>query len=311
MRLFGLARAIMSGAALVTGLFLATTRADAAIVVRVDKSTQTMRVIVDGEQRHVWHVSTGRIGYNTPVGTYRPQRLERDWRSRKYNMAPMPNAIFFRGGYAIHGTNMVRRLGRTDSHGCIRLAPGNARTLFNMVAAQRGATRIVIEGTSPDPVMVASRRGNSRVAARTARPRTEQMSLAQPARAETGTVLAEPARVEGAGPAAQRRVAPSEPLQLTGASARQQRIIRASAHQPRIVRTDAYQQRASHTGARQQRHGDAGERQLRGTERRQAQLEARQPRQAYPAATRAAPQRPQAVQPQQQANPFASWFLFR
>lgn len=187
MRLFGLARAIMSGAALVAGLvgglFLATTRADAAIVVRVDKSTQTMRVIVDGEQRHVWHVSTGRIGYNTPVGTYRPQRLERDWRSRKYNMAPMPNAIFFRGGYAIHGTNMVRRLGRTDSHGCIRLAPGNARTLFNMVAAQRGATRIVIEGTSPDPVMVANRRGNGRVAARATRPRTEQMSLAQPARA--------------------------------------------------------------------------------------------------------------------------------
>ncbi|CEJ16151.1 hypothetical protein BN1110_06503 [bacterium YEK0313] len=311
MRLFGLARAIMSGAALVIGLALATVRADAAIVVRVDKSTQTMRVIVDGEQRHVWHVSTGRIGYNTPVGTYRPQRLERDWRSRKYNMAPMPHAIFFRGGYAIHGTNMVRRLGRTDSHGCIRLAPGNARTLFNMVAAQRGATRIVIEGTAqPDPVLVANRRGNSRVAARTARPRTEQMSLAQPGRAETRAALAEPARVDSARPAAQRRVAPSEPLQLTGASARQQRIIRASAHQPRIVRTDAYQQRASHTGVRQ-RHGDAGDRQLRGTERRQAQLETRQPRQAYPAASRAAAPRPQAVQPQQQANPFANWFLFR
>ena len=36
---------------------------------------------------------------------------------------PLLMAIFFRGGYAIHGTNMVGRLGRVDSHGCIRLAP--------------------------------------------------------------------------------------------------------------------------------------------------------------------------------------------
>lgn len=299
MRLFGLARAIMSGAALVAGLvgglFLATTRADAAIVVRVDKSTQTMRVIVDGEQRHVWHVSTGRIGYNTPVGTYRPQRLERDWRSRKYNMAPMPNAIFFRGGYAIHGTNMVRRLGRTDSHGCIRLAPGNARTLFNMVAAQRGATRIVIEGTSPDPVMVANRRGNGRVAARATRPRTEQMSLAQPARAETRAVLANTTGAEAPRPAVQRRAtAPGEPLQLTSSAGQQQRVIR--------------------TGAYQQRHGHAGERQARPAEqRRQVETHAGygQPRGAYPVATRAAPQRPVVAAPQPQTNPFANWFLFR
>ncbi len=62
---------------------------------------------------------------------------------------PLLMAIFFRGGYAIHGTNMVGRLGRVDSHGCIRLAPGNARVLFEMVALQRGATCIVVEGASP------------------------------------------------------------------------------------------------------------------------------------------------------------------
>ncbi|MGQ3357268.1 MAG: L,D-transpeptidase family protein, partial [Phreatobacter sp.] len=174
-------RAFHCAAAVLVGLFLWTAEAAASIVVRVDKSSQTMRVIVDGEQRFTWAVSTGRAGYNTPNGSYRPQRLERNWRSRKYGMAPMPHSIFFRGGYAIHGTNMVGRLGRVDSHGCIRLAPGNARTLFEMVARQRGATRIVIEGTSPrqaPPAMVASRATRQAAAA----PRTAQMRLAQPGR---------------------------------------------------------------------------------------------------------------------------------
>jgi hypothetical protein len=173
MRMWGFA------VALVAGLLLGA-KAEASIVVRVDKSTQTMRVVVDGEHRHTWAVSTGRIGYNTPNGSYRPQRLERQWRSRKYGMAPMPYSIFFRGGYAIHGTNMVGRLGRTDSHGCIRLSPANARTLFEMVGRRRGETRIVIEGASPrstPPAMVA-RGGNARVAA--APPRTTQMRLVQP-----------------------------------------------------------------------------------------------------------------------------------
>lgn len=201
-------------AAVVVSAFSFASRADAAIVVRVDKSSQTMRVIVDGEHRYTWAVSTGRMGYNTPNGSYGPQRLERNWHSRKYNMAPMPYSIFFRGGYAIHGTNRVGRLGRTDSHGCIRLAPGNARTLFDMVARQRGATRIVIEGTaSHGSTMVAARRSQTRVAAAT--PRTTQMRLAQPSdrrvhaapRSATRTAL--PATARGLYPAMTQTAAPA------------------------------------------------------------------------------------------------------
>ncbi|MDP3547128.1 MAG: L,D-transpeptidase [Phreatobacter sp.] len=80
-------------AALLASLFFSTAQAAASIVVRIDKTTQTMRVVVDGEHRHTWAVSTGRAGYNTPNGSYRPQRLERQWRSRKYGMAPMPHSI--------------------------------------------------------------------------------------------------------------------------------------------------------------------------------------------------------------------------
>lgn len=182
-------RAIRFAAAFLAALLLWSAEAAASIVVRVDKTSQVMRVVVDGELRYTWAVSTGRAGYNTPNGSYRPQRLERHWRSRKYGMAPMPHSIFFRGGYAIHGTNMVGRLGRVDSHGCIRLAPAHARTLFEMVARRRGVTRIVIEGTSPrqaPPALVAGRAG-PRAAAGPAR--TAQMRLTAPAprRAAAGT----------------------------------------------------------------------------------------------------------------------------
>ncbi len=45
----------------------------------------------------------------------------------------MPHSVFFRGGYAIHGTNQVSRLGTPVSHGCIRLHPANAAVLFKLI----------------------------------------------------------------------------------------------------------------------------------------------------------------------------------
>jgi lipoprotein-anchoring transpeptidase ErfK/SrfK len=126
------------------GLLIAG-QATAAIVARVDNSSQTMRVYVDGGLAFVWPVSTARRGFRTPPGQYRVQRMERMWYSRKYDWAPMPNAMFFRGGYAIHGTGAVRQLGRPASHGCVRLAPGNARLLFDMVRAYGGARVVVTD----------------------------------------------------------------------------------------------------------------------------------------------------------------------
>ncbi len=76
----------------------------------------------------------GRQGYGTPAGTYRPQSLRPFHRSSRYNWAPMPHSIFFYHGFAIHGTNEVRNLGRPASHGCIRLSPQNAKTLYGLVS---------------------------------------------------------------------------------------------------------------------------------------------------------------------------------
>jgi hypothetical protein len=73
----------------------AASRADAAVLVRVDRASQTMEVSADGAYLYSWRVSTGRRGYGTPAGTFRPQRMAARWFSTIYYNAPMPHAIFF------------------------------------------------------------------------------------------------------------------------------------------------------------------------------------------------------------------------
>src|SRR6185295_16319388 len=87
--------------------------------------------------KYHWTVSTGRPGYATPSGNFGVTRTERVYYSKKYDNAPMPNAVFFTSrGHAIHGTYEIKRLGSAVSHGCVRLAPENAATLFGLVKAE-------------------------------------------------------------------------------------------------------------------------------------------------------------------------------
>ncbi len=121
--------------------------AQARVVVQIDKSAQRMIVSVDGAELYAWPVSTGRGGYGTPSGRFHPQMMARSWFSTKYYGSPMPYSIFFHRGYAIHGTNQISRLGGPASHGCVRLHPGNAATLFALVQrAGVGNTDIIISG---------------------------------------------------------------------------------------------------------------------------------------------------------------------
>jgi len=126
-------------------LFFVVAPAHARVVVQIDKSSQRMSVSVDGTPRYAWPVSTGRSGYGTPSGVFRPQMMARRWYSRKYYNSPMPHSIFFYYGYAIHGTTELRRLGGPASHGCVRLHPSHAATLYALVERNgRGNTRIEI-----------------------------------------------------------------------------------------------------------------------------------------------------------------------
>ena len=119
--------------------------AAAEIVVTVDKAKQRMFVVVNGEHRYTWPVSTG-LG-DTPSGSYRPQMLSRNHRSTIFNNAPMPYAIFYSGHFAIHGTTAVAQLGTRASKGCVRLHPSNAAVLFALVQKHGPAnTRILDPG---------------------------------------------------------------------------------------------------------------------------------------------------------------------
>ena len=58
----------------------------------------------------------------------------------------MPHSIFFRGGYAIHGSNATGALGRPASHGCVRLSPANAARLYQIVQNEGGNISITLNG---------------------------------------------------------------------------------------------------------------------------------------------------------------------
>jgi lipoprotein-anchoring transpeptidase ErfK/SrfK len=106
------------------------------VLARVSISSQTMKVFHEGRLLYTWPVSTAKAGKITPAGTFEPEFLSRNHRSRRYNNAPMPFAIFYDGNYAIHGTDQIKRLGQPASHGCVRLHPDNAKILFEMVKAE-------------------------------------------------------------------------------------------------------------------------------------------------------------------------------
>ena len=138
-------RSLFTIAVLLFGLIIQSNASFARVVAHIDVKSQRMVVKVDGEVRHIWKVSTARKGFVTPKGSYKPQRMHVKYFSKKYYNSPMPYSIFFKGGYAVHGTNAVGKLGAPASHGCIRLATGNAKALYQLVRNNGpNSARIVI-----------------------------------------------------------------------------------------------------------------------------------------------------------------------
>jgi hypothetical protein len=127
--------------------------AKAELLVSISKSQQRLAVTVDGAETYRWPVSTGARGHETPVGSFRPHDIERHWYSRQYSRTPMPWAMFFHRGYAVHGTMEVYNLGHAASHGCVRLRPDNAAILYSLMR-RHGLTNtkvVVMNGALPAP----------------------------------------------------------------------------------------------------------------------------------------------------------------
>jgi len=130
---------------------LGTKKADSAVLINIDKTNQKMTVFLGGVEKYDWPVSTGKAGYSTPSGTYTATSMNEIWYSKQWDNAPMPHSIFFmKDGHAIHGSNEVKNLGNAASHGCVRISPENAATLYALVA-KNGLqnTQVVLTGTTP------------------------------------------------------------------------------------------------------------------------------------------------------------------
>jgi lipoprotein-anchoring transpeptidase ErfK/SrfK len=129
----------------------ATNPVASTVLINIDKTSQRMTVFFDGEERYDWPVSTGRAGYSTPSGTFTPTSMNEIWYSKQWDNSPMPHSIFFmKDGHAIHGSHEVKNLGKPASHGCVRISPQNAATLYALVA-RNGLknTQVVLAGLTP------------------------------------------------------------------------------------------------------------------------------------------------------------------
>jgi lipoprotein-anchoring transpeptidase ErfK/SrfK len=125
-------------------------------------------VVENGKSKYTWAISSGRRGFATPTGTFHPQWASKMLYSHQYEYAAMPNAVFFHRGTAFHGTSAVGLLGQPASHGCVRLAPGNAAVLFKLVHKHGfAATKVVVHGGSrKQEPKLARRAGRAQAAGR-------------------------------------------------------------------------------------------------------------------------------------------------
>jgi hypothetical protein len=165
-------RSVLAGA---LGLSLIASCASAELLIKVNKSGQTLTVARDGQTLHTWPVSTGKTGHATPSGNFTAFRMEVSHFSKEWDDAPMPHSVFFtKQGHAIHGSHEVKRLGSPASHGCVRLAPANAAKLFALVKHEGlSNTRVVLTGSE----QVALAQGKAqRIAGSVRRPRDHEPS---------------------------------------------------------------------------------------------------------------------------------------
>jgi hypothetical protein len=122
--------------------------------IEVDLSNQVV-VAYDGlKPRYVTLASTGRartpgpeFNYLTPRGLFRirgkhlTSTMDNDEPGEPpYSLEDVPYVMYFRGAYAFHSAFWHDRFGRPRSHGCINLAPTDAKWLYNWSGPDLPAT---------------------------------------------------------------------------------------------------------------------------------------------------------------------------
>lgn len=85
-------------------------------------------------------VSSGKKGYETPTGLFRVGMKHvshtmtgSDPVDGRYEVEEVPWTMYFKDSYALHGAYWHSSFGEPRSHGCVNLAPADARFVFAMV----------------------------------------------------------------------------------------------------------------------------------------------------------------------------------
>ncbi|MDP5339322.1 MAG: L,D-transpeptidase [Nodularia sp. (in: cyanobacteria)] len=101
--------------------------------IEISLSQQRLRAWEGKKLVYSFRVSTGKRSTPTPTGSYRiasKHRVNR-MRGRGYNIPDVPYAMYYHGGYAIHGAYWHNNFGTPVSHGCTNLPVPQARQLYN------------------------------------------------------------------------------------------------------------------------------------------------------------------------------------
>ncbi len=108
-------------------------------VLCIDKTSQTLRWVVDGRVRTTVDVRFGAVATPTREGTFRVYVKSRDHVSSLYDSS-MPFAMFFDGGQAVHYSSDFAATGYNGaSHGCVNVRDYDAvAALFDQVALGDG-----------------------------------------------------------------------------------------------------------------------------------------------------------------------------
>jgi len=141
------AMAARTGVLIVLGLLLGLAAPLASPQVATAKAPKS--IVVSIGQQAMWafkgdqvvlssYVSTGRAGFDTPLGTYAiltklpSQTMEGVIGGEYYNVPDVPWVMYFtNGGHALHGTYWHSNFGTPMSHGCVNLPMDVAAWLYD------------------------------------------------------------------------------------------------------------------------------------------------------------------------------------
>ncbi len=99
----------------------------------IDLSDQRLFAWEGKTQVHAVIVSTGKSSTPTPTGKFAIQQKlpQQRMQGAGYSLPNVPHVMYYSGNYAIHGAYWHNNFGVPVSHGCINLAPDQARWFYD------------------------------------------------------------------------------------------------------------------------------------------------------------------------------------